>query len=189
MSRASNSCPPLLAFWVISLEWTLKGKACAPRKLFYPKGCFDDIWHTHIPEQGGVSSARTSAPPPPHCWPFELSPLSELYRGKLVRSITLKPFEFFWWYLVYIYIRSRWCGACKNGCSPCCPFEVFSLNELYRGQLVHSITIIPFDILWWYLVYIIKSRCVLCKSDCSLLLPFCRCLSWINLIGESLCAQ
>ena len=28
-------------------------------------------------------------------WPFELSSLNELYRGKLVRSITLIPFEIF----------------------------------------------------------------------------------------------
>ena len=29
------------------------------------------------------------------CWPFELSPLNELYSGKLVRSITLIPFVIF----------------------------------------------------------------------------------------------
>ena len=29
------------------------------------------------------------------CWPFELSPLSVLNRGTLVRSITLVPFETF----------------------------------------------------------------------------------------------
>ena len=29
------------------------------------------------------------------CWPFELSPLNELYRGKLVPSVTLKPYEIF----------------------------------------------------------------------------------------------
>ena len=27
---------------------------------------------------------------------------------------------------------------------PCCPFELSPLNELYRGKLVHSITLIPF---------------------------------------------
>ena len=29
------------------------------------------------------------------CWPFEISPLNELYMGKLVRSITALPFEIF----------------------------------------------------------------------------------------------
>ena len=29
------------------------------------------------------------------CWPFELSLLNELYKGKLVRSITFIPFEIF----------------------------------------------------------------------------------------------
>ena len=36
--------------------------------------------------------ARMAALP---CWPFELSSLNELNRGKLVRSITLIPFEIF----------------------------------------------------------------------------------------------
>ena len=40
--------------------------------------------------QDGVSRARMGALP---CWPFELSPLNELYRGNRVRSITLVPFE------------------------------------------------------------------------------------------------
>ena len=30
------------------------------------------------------------------CWPFEISPLNELYSGKLVRSITLIPYENFY---------------------------------------------------------------------------------------------
>ena len=29
------------------------------------------------------------------CWPFGLSPLNELNRGKLVRSVTLIPLEIF----------------------------------------------------------------------------------------------
>ena len=29
------------------------------------------------------------------CWPFKLSHLNELYRGNLVRSITLVPYEIF----------------------------------------------------------------------------------------------
>ena len=31
----------------------------------------------------------------PHSWPFELSPLNELYMGKLVRFITPIPFAIF----------------------------------------------------------------------------------------------
>ena len=42
--------------------------------------------------QDGVSRARMVALP---CWPFELSLLNELYKGKLVRSITFIPFEIF----------------------------------------------------------------------------------------------
>ena len=37
---------------------------------------------------------------------------------------------------------------------PCCPFEFCPLNELYRGKLVRSITLIPFEMPYfddiWY---------------------------------------
>ena len=61
----------------------------------------------------GVSHARMVVPP---CCSFELSPLNEVYRGKLVCSVTLLPYETFddIWY-TYIIIRSRRCVACKNG--------------------------------------------------------------------------
>ena len=39
-----------------------------------------------------MSRARLVALP---CWPFDLSSLNELYRGKPVRSITVIPFEIF----------------------------------------------------------------------------------------------
>ena len=39
-----------------------------------------------------MSRARIIALP---CWSFELSPLNNLYGGKLVRSVTLIPFEIF----------------------------------------------------------------------------------------------
>ena len=39
-----------------------------------------------------MSHARMVALP---CWPFELSPLNELYREKLVRLITHIPIEIF----------------------------------------------------------------------------------------------
>ena len=59
----------------------------------YPSRCFDDInWYTYISGQDGVSHSRLVAP---SCCPFELSPLNELYRGKLVRPTTLIPFEIF----------------------------------------------------------------------------------------------
>ena len=41
---------------------------------------------------------------------------------------------------------------------PCCPFELSCLNELYMGKLVHSITHLPFEIFWWYLVYICQAK-------------------------------
>ena len=75
-----------------------------------------------------------------------------------MRSITLIPLEIFWWYLVGMFIRSRQCTAVKNGCPPCCPFELSCLNELYRGKHVHSITHLPFEIFWWYLVYICQAK-------------------------------
>ena len=40
-----------------------------------------------------MSHARRVALP---CWPFELSPLNEFYRGKLVHSITLRYFNDIW---------------------------------------------------------------------------------------------
>ena len=77
-----------------------------------------------------------------HLLPLELSPLNKLKWKKLVRSLIISPFEIFRWYLVYIYIRSRWYVTCKNCC---CPFELSSLNELYRGKLVSTIIVnIPY---------------------------------------------
>ena len=46
----------------------------------------------YISGQDYASHARMGAPP---CCPFESSPKEELYREKLVRSITLLPFEMF----------------------------------------------------------------------------------------------
>ena len=51
---------------------------------------FDDIRYTCISGLDGVSCAIRAALP---CWPFELSPLNVLYRGTLMCSITLVPFE------------------------------------------------------------------------------------------------
>ena len=103
------------------------------------------------------------------CWPFELSPLNELYMGKLnCASITLVSFEIFWWHSGYMYIRSRRCVMCNKGCSP------LLANALYRGTLVRSINLVPFKICWWYLayMYIRSRRCVTCKNGCSPLLSF-----------------
>ena len=107
------------------------------------------------------------------CWPFELPPLNELYRGKLVLSIILIPFEIFRC-SVYMFIRSRRCVTFKNGCFPMLAFWVSSLNEFYTGKLVRSIMLLPFEIFLCKLIYIyIRSRqCVTYKSGCSPLLPF-----------------
>ena len=58
----------------------------------YPLRNFDDVWYanTSISGQGGLLHARMVAHP---CCPFELSPLNELYREKLVGSISIIPFE------------------------------------------------------------------------------------------------
>ena len=55
---------------------------------------------------------------------------------------------------------------------------------------MHSITLIPFEIFWWYLVYIfIRSRqCVSCSRMVSPLAALLSCHPWMNLIGESLCS-
>ena len=50
---------------------------------------FDDIRYASISGQDRVSHARMVAPL------FELSPLNKINRGKLVRFITLIPFETF----------------------------------------------------------------------------------------------
>ena len=63
---------------------------------------FDNIWYICIIGQGGVLHSRIVVLP---CWTYKLSPLNELYRRKLVHSITLIPFEIFLWSLVDIYIR------------------------------------------------------------------------------------
>ena len=77
------------------------------------------------------------------CWYFELSPLNELYSGKLVHLITLIPFEIFGMHVMYI--RSRLNVECKNCSSPLLHFELSPLNQLNRGKFVRSITLIPFE--------------------------------------------
>ena len=52
---------------------------------------FDDNWYTNISVQDVVSPARMVAP----LAGLMSIPLNELYRGNLVRSITLIPFEIF----------------------------------------------------------------------------------------------
>ena len=66
---------------------------------------------------------------------FELSPLNELYRGKLVRSITLISFEIF---LLYICIIGQ--GGVLHSrivVLPCWTYKLSPLNELYRRKLVN----------------------------------------------------
>ena len=46
--------------------------------------------HVNWVKQDGMSRAKMVALP---FWPFDSYSLNELYRGKLVRSITLIPFE------------------------------------------------------------------------------------------------
>ena len=50
----------------------------------------------------------------------------------------------------------------KNGCSPCCHFELSSLNIFKSGKLIHSITSISFDIfigIWYTYIYQVKTVC------------------------------
>ena len=57
-----------------------------------PFEIFSDIWYTYISGEDGVSYTRMDAPP---SYAFQLPPLNKPYRGTLVRSITLKPFEIY----------------------------------------------------------------------------------------------
>ena len=70
------------------------------------------------------------------CWPFDVSPLNELYRRKLERSITLIPFEIIFGRQVY-QVNARMVAL------PCWPIDLSPLNELYRGHLIRSIALIP----------------------------------------------
>ena len=58
----------------------------SPFEIFY------DIKYKYVSGQDGVSRACMVAP---LCCPFELSPLNQFYRRKLVCSITLKTYELF----------------------------------------------------------------------------------------------
>ena len=71
-------------------------------------------------------------------WPFELSPLNELYRGKHVHILMI--------FGIHVYPVKRVCHMqewllCLAGL-----FELSPLNELYTGKLVRSITLIPLEI-------------------------------------------
>ena len=56
----------------------------------YTLGDCDDIWYTCLSGQDNVSRAHMFALP---CWPFELYPLDEFYRGNIVRSKSIVPLE------------------------------------------------------------------------------------------------
>ena len=66
----------------------------------------------------------------PLCCPFELSPLNELYRRKLVRSITLIQMRYYddiW----NTYIPGQdGVSQVRMVSSHCCPIALSSLNEL-----------------------------------------------------------
>ena len=79
-------------------------------------------------------------------WPFELSSLNKLNRGKLVRFIARIPF---------LYFDDIWftCISGQGGVSrtrinvlPYWPFEISPLNELNGRKRVRFITLIPFVI-------------------------------------------
>ena len=82
----------------------------------------------------------------PLCWPFELSPLNEFYRGQLVRFITLIHFEIFRWYFVDICIWSRQYVVFKNGCSPLLHFWVISLESTleWKACALNSYTLLRY---------------------------------------------
>ena len=108
--------------------------------------------------------------------PIELSPFIEFYRRKLVYTL---------WDILMILVRHIYISL-RMVAPPCCPFELFPLNLLKSGKLVHSITLISFKMFWCYLVsiYIRSRRCVTFKNDCSLC---CRlsCLPWITFEGKA----
>ena len=104
-----NDCSPLLAFWLSSLEGTLWGKACVLND-------FHTIWDILIIFGRHVYKTKTVC----HVQEWLLSLfglLSYLPWMNFMWEITVILFEIFWRYLVYMYIRSRRCASCKNGCS------------------------------------------------------------------------
>ena len=71
----------------------------------------------------------------PPCCPFELSPLNELKRGKLLRSITLIPYgDILMIFGIHISGQNS-VSLERMVAPPCCPFKHSPLNELYREIL------------------------------------------------------
>ena len=68
------------------------GESLCVHKLLYDMRYFGDIWYICISDQNGVSHARMVTP---LCCSFEISLFNEFYREKLVRFITIIPFEIF----------------------------------------------------------------------------------------------
>ena len=69
------------------------------------------------------------------CWPFELSPLNELYMGKLVRSIPLIPYEIFDDILYTCISGQDSVSHARMIALSYWLFESSPLNEFYRGKL------------------------------------------------------
>ena len=82
---------------------------------------------------------------PSYC-PFGLSSLNDLYRGRLCAQLLLYQMRYFddiW----YTYISAQ-DGVPRVGtvAPPSCPLELNILNEPNRGNLLRSITLVPFEI-------------------------------------------
>ena len=96
-----------------------------------------------------MSRSKMDAPP---CCPFGIFSLESNLEWKACTFNNLYPRDILMIFGVHIYIRSRWCVAFQNGCFRLLPFELSPMNELYRGKLVRSITLIPleiFDDIWY----------------------------------------
>ena len=72
----------------------------------------------------------------------------------LVRSVIWIPFGIFWWYLVEMYIRTRWHVAYKIDNFVFLTFGVISLCFIWKRFHICFVTGIPFGIFQWYLIEI-----------------------------------
>ena len=130
--------------------------------LIIPLRYFDNtrIWLACTAGQDSVSFARMVAL---FAGLLSYLPWMNFIEGSLiVHSITLISFEIFWWYSVYMYIRSRWCVMCNKGCSPLLAFWVISLECTLLGNayaLNNSCTFWDMLMIFGVHVYQVKTVC------------------------------
>ena len=77
---------------------------------------------------------------------FSVISFESFLKWKHCSLVKFIPFEIFKLYVVGICSGSRRYVTYKNGCSPMFPFKLLPLNQHKKGNLVHSIPSIPFEV-------------------------------------------